>query len=114
MKDQKLQELSESIGKLKDEIKQSLADMPADPHRDMMDSMHRMVSNVYDYVDSVANRLYQHTDSSKHLPPISGPAQMNKALKALGMSEDYKCEPRTIYANRNGIVIEASYQKPKE
>lgn len=114
MKDKELTKLSESIASLKTSISASLADMPADPNKDMMESMYRMVNNVYDYVDRLASNLYQHSDSSRHLPPISGPAQMNKALKALGMSEDYKCEPRTIYAGKNSVIIEAEYRAEKE
>lgn len=111
MKD--IKELKESIAKLQESIGAGISTMPSSENKDIMESMYRMMGGVYDYIERVANNLYQHSDSGRHLPPISGPAQMNKALKALGMNEDYKCEPRTIYASKNSVIIEAEYKKDK-
>jgi hypothetical protein len=107
MKDQKLQELSESIAKLKESIGASISAMPDSQNKELYDSMYRMCDGIYSYIDRVASNLYNHTDPASHIPPIKGAGQMNKALKALGMSEDYEVKPKVIYSSRNNIIITA-------
>lgn len=110
---QEFQKIKESIASLQAEIKTSLAspEMASDNNKDVMDKIYRMCDGIYNYIDSVANSLYKHSDSAAHLPPIKSVAQMNKALKALGMDEDYTCAPKTIYASKNQFIIEAEMRK---
>ena len=110
MKDQKLQELSQTIGSLKEEVRAAMDNMPSDPHKDMMEKVYRICDAIYSYVDNVASSLYKHTDPSSHIPPIKGAGQMNKVLKTLGMSDDYEVKPKIIYASKNNITIEAEYK----
>lgn len=44
--------------------------------------------------------LENHYDG--HLPPIVGAGKLEKALKALGMDDDYEVKKRAIFANKRG------------
>ena len=120
MKDKELENLKNSIANLQSECKQLQADMGEMPdtnmkkHMDDMYSMiYRMTDGIYQYIDRVANRLYEHASNGTHLPPINGPGQMATVLKKLEMNSDYDVKPRVIYASKNDVIVEASYQKPK-
>ena len=53
---------------------------------------------VNDQMNSLWTSLYEHT-SQGHLPKLAGAAQMEKALKALGLDGDYEVQKRVIYAS---------------
>jgi hypothetical protein len=48
-------------------------------------------------IDYLYTRFYRHEDG--HLPSIKSPAQMEGALKALGINEDYEVKKKVIYAS---------------
>lgn len=108
MLDSKLQEARATAQKIIKELK-AYADHPVDNSIDPQALVNRVVSYMQTlegrmgYLeDTVANqreRFYEHTDNG-HLPPIKGREQMSKALKGLGLSEEYEPAPKkVVYAN---------------
>ena len=57
------------------------------------------------YLRSELNYVYssfaEHCQKG-HLPPVIGAGKMQKALDALGISDDYAVEKKFIYANKHG------------
>jgi hypothetical protein len=76
-----------------------------------MDYMYRSMDRQCEYmnerIDRLARAFYEHTD--KHLPNPQTPSQMQKAVTALGMGEDYEVKKRTIYATHGDKTLEMSY-----
>lgn len=118
--DPKLKELKASIETIGNEIKA----MPE--KNDMMDKMHQMMSSMYNYVDYVLarsnerinaceNKMYDHMASSSHLPPIKGAGKMQKALKTLGLDDDYEAIKIPLYSyasvKKGPLTVEAEYKK---
>lgn len=62
----------------------------------MASRMDKICSSIYAEIDSLYASHSTHKQG--HLPPFS-PSAMNKVLKIAGMQDDYKAEPRTIYAS---------------
>lgn len=96
------------------DIKSQIANMQ-DPDKmkemmtDMEDNMYRMVSYVHQRMDWVENALFEHSDTSHHLPPIAGAGQMEHCLKTLGLDKDYQVQKKVIYANtKKGLEVEIS------
>lgn len=56
------------------------------------------IGHVHDRISQLQGQLYDHTDKG-HLPPIVGAGRMQKALKAVGLDDDYDVQKKTIYAN---------------
>lgn len=121
MKDQKLEELKTSIASLQGELKQlnaAMADIPMEDKvkehlSNMYNAMYRMNDAVYSYVDRVSARLSDHIYAG-HLPPIKSPGKMNKALKALGIDDDYEVGKHYVScASKNNYVIEAEIPSDK-
>lgn len=50
--------------------------------------------------------FYDHLQG--HIPKINGAAAMTKALKALGLGDDYQVVPQTIYAS-DGTIERTDY-----
>lgn len=111
--DNNLENLKKSVASSLDDVKKVIADMPIDKNKDAMDKMHEMCMGLYNYMDSIASNMYNYQDSHRkgHIPPMKSKEQMNKVIKVLGLGDEYKTEPTTIYANRNGYIIEAEYKK---
>ena len=121
-----LEELQSSVASLLKEYKELIGGAPSadvdnyvvkekDKNQENFDRMHSLIwqlhQNMADYIGNLHGRLNDHIDSSKHLPPISGPGQMAKAVKALGLSDDYDVKKRVIYAANGEYVIEAEMKK---
>lgn len=93
-----------------DNIKQLRADwicMDDSGNVDILDSMNRFqgiireieysFKNLNDRINYLSDAFYQHT-SNGHLPAAPGPAAMKSAIDALGWSQDFNVQPRSIYA----------------
>jgi len=48
-------------------------------------------------IDAISEELWKHKDN--HLPCPKTPSQMQKAIDALGMGDDYEVEKKKIYAS---------------
>lgn len=79
------------------------------------------VSNIVSYLNSRIDWLREdlnyyreqfHEHTEHHLPEIIGAGAMERALKALGLSDDYKVEKQTIYAN-DGTVSAVNFKVSK-
>jgi len=53
---------------------------------------------IHDRINRLQQALYSHTEKG-HLPPIEGAGRMQKALKAVGLDDDYQVQKKTIYAD---------------
>ena len=77
---------------------------------DMKNRMNDLCSYVSDlsmsmqYLSNDMTRLYENANRHMdgHLPPLKGAGNMKKALKALGMEDDYSVQSPTIYASVDG------------
>lgn len=70
-----------------------------------MDALASYIDRVYSYASRVEDALYNHANSSTHIPPIQGAGKMQKALKALGIEDDYDIQKRTIFASKDGYKL---------
>ena len=72
--------------------------------RDCIECVYRNMYNEFSWINERIDRLwkayYEHTD--KHLPNPATPSQMQTAINALGMGEDYQVQKKTIYASAEG------------
>ena len=78
---------------------------------EMMNKMYNMMgsiaNNLHDRIDFVHKRMcgledehYKHKSTQNgHLPPIIGAGKMNKALKALGLDNEYNVNKKELYAS---------------
>jgi len=111
----KFSKLKESLAELDEKIKQAKASADTEENA----RFYELVNLVYDlnratreYLHELERELYDHASvQNGHLPRIKGAGAMEKALKALGMDEDYTVEKSVIYsvASRGGapeFVIE--------
>lgn len=121
-----LEELQSSMASLLKEYKELIGGAPSadvdnyvvkekDKNQENFDRMHSLMwqlnSDMYNYASRIHGMLNDHMDSGKHLPMMSGPGQMAKAVKALGLSDDYDVKKRVIYAANGEYVIEAEMKK---
>jgi len=67
------------------------------------------INYIYKYTQRLEELFYQHITNG-HIPPISGPEKMSKAIKVLGLDGDYEVNKKQIWASKNGIVV--NYTKP--
>lgn len=74
-----------------------VSDVPSPTYEDLRYIHERLNSFREDYW-RLWEALNEH-ERNGHLPRIQGAGAMNKALKALGLGDDYKVEPKVIYAN---------------
>jgi hypothetical protein len=74
----------------------------------LVDVVLRISDNLYSYVAEVDGWNYEKWDKHLvgHIPSIIGAEKMNKALKVLGLSEDYVAQPKVIYSSKNNYVLE--------
>lgn len=76
-----------------------------------INAVYRYVDNEYRYLSERINRLAKAFSIHKqnHLPSPATASQMSKAVKALGMEDDYDVKKKTIYIEQGDNSIEASY-----
>lgn len=99
-----------------------------DTDDDSQDSIEEIVQDIYTdmyyLINSLRQYMYQQDDASYakwndhskgHLPNAKTPSQMEKALKVLGMDQDYSVARPTIYATRTnaGLKFEVDLNLPK-
>ncbi len=76
-----------------------------------INSVYRYCDNEMRYLNERISGLYRvlsnHFDN--HLPSPKTPSQMTKAVKALGLEEDYEVKKNTIYVRDGNNSMEASY-----
>ena len=90
---------------------------------DQLDSAMRSVYSSINYIDqrigNVWKALWDYQDGHQrgHIPAITSPSEMKVALEALGQSENYDVQKKTVYAsNKNGgteFLIELVESKTK-
>lgn len=52
---------------------------------------------LYRYISNVEDTIYRHMGDG-HLPKVKSTEQLKRAIDVLGLSEEYKVEPITIWA----------------
>ena len=82
------------------------------------EDLYRSIDSVYRYTDSRCEELYRRMDrlvrafamhQRNHLPSPKSASQMEKAVKALGMGDDYEVRKNVIYVESGDNSLEASY-----
>lgn len=105
-----LLELSNSFAALNKNFTKIRADYETKEEKDekmneIMLEMYHMVDNVHNRIDKTNNYLFRIEEAlwkhgnEGHLPKLT-PSQLKKALKNCDADEDYKVEPKVIYANK--------------
>lgn len=101
-------------------LKLVACDMPAE------DKMSEMASYVQDLnlaMNSLVSDMnylfgfmdhYTSSHAKGHLPPVQGAGNMKKALKALGMEQDYSVQSPVIYANEGSHKVAILDVVPKK
>lgn len=79
-------------------------------HSCMMDSLLYTLQSLQQQVSYISDSFYNHV-SQGHLPSAPGPAAMQSAISALGWTDDYQVQPRTIYASLNDGYIKVAGKK---
>ncbi len=107
-----LADLNQAFAALDTQFKEMCAkSKAAEPNgpttEDCMNAMYAMINHVHNRISSMADNMYGYMDKHQdgHLPKIVGAGAMNKALAALGMSEDYAAQKKTIYASKDLFTI---------
>ncbi len=110
-----LLELSLAFVDLKSKFDKSKADMDDASNNEYL---WNCMANIHARIDRVVGAMYDYQDNHQkgHLPPITGPDKMTKAIKTLGMEGDYSVMKPTIYASkivagRLGKTLEVDIQK---
>lgn len=57
---------------------------------------------VYNYIYRLEEELYKHKNDG-HVPKIPSTTAMKKVIDILGLSDEYKVEPKVIYSS-NGTI----------
>ena len=112
-----INELKANFETLSEKLKISKASYHDDPKMcEMMDSVYSMMEYCHRRINYLSQDIYGYISehNSSHLPPILGPGRMAKAIKVLGLNDDYQVQPRVLYAStKNGPVVELNYSKDK-
>lgn len=112
-----INELKANFETLSEKLKISKASYHDDPKMcEIMDFVYSMMESCHRRIDYISEDIYSFIDkhSEGHIPPIVGAERMNKALKVLGLDDDYEAYPKYISANtKNGLTIELNYSKNK-
>lgn len=123
----KLENLSAILGKLQKQYKEikGYGDVvninpetnDAPTCQDVQDIIYYYIQGIQQQISYLRDDFYNYTSyhSQGHLPPIKGAGKMENALKVLGIDQDYQIIKPAIFASqtRNGLEIQAEYQKPK-
>lgn len=118
MKDKKLQELEVSFASLLNDMKKVKADEMSEMGEkedscesranELFDYAMRICANLSDRITYLGDAFYQYTyqHNKGHIPPIKSASTMEKALKALGMGEDYEVSKPwvSVAKDSRGIV----------
>ena len=72
-----------------------------------MEHVARNFSWINQRIDRLWSAHYEHTH--RHLPNPATPSQMQTAVNALGLGDDYVVQKRTIYASHGDSSLELSY-----
>ena len=79
-----------------------------------LDSLNYSLRYTNERLDYLSTSLWNHI-STGHIPAITSPSQMQGALEALGISEDYSVNKRVIYAtSKNGKSLDAIIDYKKD
>lgn len=111
---EELKKLKEAVATADKEYRLAKGYTEANSPQEMEDRMYQMMSNVYRYVDAVAERLYDHTKMGKHLPECPSAEHMERALAALGWDGSYSVQKPVIWASTRGGVLEIEYTSNKK
>lgn len=116
MKDEKLEQIKESLAQLQSQFKTVIADMDMTEENKedkYMKHMSNMANYFYQMIDGVRSYLYRleeqaYTHANKgHLPSLN-PGQMNKMLEMLDMDDSYEASKHQVScASHNNYIIEA-------
>jgi len=96
----KTEESKASAPYTREELESVLSRVIHSMHEEMNWQSRRLNSRM----EWLEGQFYKHEDG--HLPKIEGAGKMEKALKALGLEDDYRVEKRVIFA-KEGVI--ASY-----
>jgi hypothetical protein len=103
--DAKLQEIRANIEKINKEYREikGYSDANHPSAVELEDTMYNMMRNIYSYVDSVAQNMYNWEDKhiKNHAPAFKSAAQLKKFLKTCDMEDDYLVEPKVIQSSLN-------------
>lgn len=109
------QKLRESIADCQKKFQELKGDgLSEDPRFEALyNNLGYIIKYIYQVEDSLWNYRIEHAKG--HLPQIKGAGKMQKALKTLGMEDDYEVtKPMISVANsKRGIIVEATY-KPED
>ena len=116
-------QLKESLASLKTSI-ETFKEAKGQPEPDMF---RKMCGEIYDSLYAATNYLHDRIDRTNadvagwkadhnkgHLPPMKTPSQMDKALKVLGLQDDFQVARPTISVahSRVGSTAFIQYIKP--
>ena len=75
----------------------------------VVDMVYRMADSLYSYISMVDQSSFEwaQTHQKGHLPNAKTPSQLEKAIKVLGMGEDYEVQKTKIsVAGKNNYILE--------
>ena len=116
-----LKELNEAAASMQVEFKKKLDTMKADGYseskgldmEDVMNYCYNMSSNISERISHLSDDMWswQHSHLKGHIPSFKSASQLEKALKVLGLSDDFIVEKSHIYINASTNTLEAAYKK---
>jgi len=83
----------------------------ANPSMEDIRWINERIGSLRDELYRLWDDLYNHKHNG-HIPAINGAKAMNKALKSLGLDEDYEVERKVIYAS-DGSISGYSFYYPR-
>ena len=94
-----------------EEAKAASPEISRDDLYNSLDRVYKYVNSEYEYlskrISNLARAFAMHKQN--HLPNPSSPTEMEKALKGLGMADDYDVKKKVIYVESGDNSLEASY-----
>lgn len=110
----KLKELQQAFAAAQKKFQESKAYGPDCSEQDTNEALCSMFQNLSDRISYIAESFWDYTyeHSKGHIPPINSVSGMEKALKVLGLADDYDVYKPMISVAREarGIVAYASYR----
>jgi len=101
MKD-KIPQMAKEMTELGEETKASLKEIQAQaPDSDELKKVYETIYSILDRFDRRINYIWSeiYAHYKGHLPSVPSVEQMKKAVKALGLSEEYEVQSKVIFAN---------------
>lgn len=115
---EKIEELSKSFAAVDEKLKKIKADDYNSPERTkvILEGVMYSIRNIHDRMDYLSREFYNYyfKHQEGHIPPIKTASQMQKALKAIGMEDDFEVKKPNLYISasaKKGLTITASYNK---